>query len=90
MDKVRGRTPQYWFEPEMSISQLECVDRTYSKVSYDSESPRSSRPSGSVLIVLVSSPLHTIHTLFDAGWSASANLVYVHTYGALSLLVLSL
>ncbi|KAI0706353.1 NAD-P-binding protein [Earliella scabrosa] len=31
VDKVRGRTPQYWFEPEMSISQLECVDRTYAK-----------------------------------------------------------
>ena len=32
VDKVRGRTPPYWPAPETTISKLECIERTYEKV----------------------------------------------------------
>ncbi|PCH39026.1 NAD(P)-binding protein [Wolfiporia cocos MD-104 SS10] len=29
VDKIRGRTPQAWYEPEASIRQIQCVEKIY-------------------------------------------------------------
>ena len=33
MDKVRGRTPQYWTDPQTTVLQMECVEGVYAAVS---------------------------------------------------------
>ena len=32
VDKIRGRTPQYWPDQATSISKMECIERIYEKV----------------------------------------------------------
>ena len=47
MDKVRGRTPQYWPSREDSVNQMRLIDQIYEKAS-------ASRLSQPICIVLTS------------------------------------